>query len=121
MSLRIFNRNQLFKFKCPDEDDLSMKGGSGDRISRLRCNSPMDRDEMDLCQLNVPNVALRSASSPLLNEMQVYPSTNDFNTNVNVQPAQPTPLPVPLPEPVKFSIAVCTPPPVPPRKESVEK
>ncbi|EFO22572.2 endonuclease/Exonuclease/phosphatase [Loa loa] len=107
-------------FEINDEDDLPMKDGLGDRLSRLRCNSPVDRNEMDLCQLTLPNVAPRSVSSPMLNDMQMYPSTNDLVGNINVQPKQPTALPVLFPEPVKFSASVCAPPPVPPRKESTD-
>ncbi|VDK69653.1 unnamed protein product [Onchocerca ochengi] len=99
-------------FEINDEDDLSMKDGSDDRISRLRCNSPLDRSELNLCQLNVPNVTPRSASSPLLNDMQMYASAND-RTNVNVQRTQTPALSLPV---VEFSIDICIPPPVPPRK-----
>lgn len=94
-----------------------MKGGLNDRISRLRCNSPLDRSEVDLCQLNVPKIAPRSASSPLLNET-IYPSTNNLITNVNIESAQLRPLSLSLLDPVEVSIDICIPPPVPPRKET---
>ncbi|VDO37214.1 unnamed protein product [Onchocerca flexuosa] len=99
-------------FEINDEDDISMKSGSDDRISRLRCNSPLDRSELNLCQLNVPNATPRSASSPLLNDMQTYASANDI-TNLNVQRTQIPALSLPV---VEFSIDICIPPPVPPRK-----
>uniref|UniRef100_A0A1I8E9R5 phosphoinositide 5-phosphatase n=1 Tax=Wuchereria bancrofti TaxID=6293 RepID=A0A1I8E9R5_WUCBA len=118
MNMEYIELRNADNFEINDEDDLSMKGGSSDRMSRLRCNSPVDRGEIDLCQLNLPHVAPRSASSPLLNDMQMYPSTNDHIANVNVQSTQLSAPPVSLPEPVEISITVCAPPPVPPRKDS---
>ncbi|KAM3726739.1 Synaptojanin [Dirofilaria immitis] len=111
MNMEYIELGNAHNFEINDEDELSVKGGSGDRISRLRCNSPLDRSEVGFCQLDVPNVTPRSTSSPLLNDMQIYNSTNDV-TNVNVQPTQTSVSSLP----VEFSIAVCIPPPVPPRK-----
>lgn len=65
-----------------------MKGGSDGRISRSRCNFPLDQSEMNLSQLNVPNVAHRSAPLTSLNEM-ICLSTNDHIANMNA-PVRPT-------------------------------
>ncbi|CAG9533964.1 unnamed protein product [Cercopithifilaria johnstoni] len=120
MNMECIELGNADNFEINDEDDLPIKRESDDRISRLRCKFPLDRNEMDFCQLNVPNVTPRSASSPLLNEM-IRPSTNDLIANVNVQSAQLTPLSISYPEPVKVSQVVCIPPPVPPRNESAGK
>ncbi|KAL3981632.1 hypothetical protein ACH3XW_43860 [Acanthocheilonema viteae] len=60
MNMECIELRNADNFEINDEDDLSMKGGSDNRISRLRCSSPLDRSEMDLCQLNVPNAPPRA-------------------------------------------------------------
>ncbi|VDK88573.1 unnamed protein product [Litomosoides sigmodontis] len=120
MNMECVELRNADNFEINDEDDSLMKGGSDDRSSRLRCNSPLDRNEIDLCQLNVPKTAPRSASSPRLNEMMQL-STNDRITNLNVESAQLRPLSLPLLDPVEVSIDICIPPPVPPRKEAADK
>ncbi|VDN20688.1 unnamed protein product [Gongylonema pulchrum] len=107
-------------FEINDGDvDVAVKGTGEDRTAGLKCVSPSDGSEANLSKLTVPSVATRSVSSPLLNDMQMYPADNIVELKQSV--LAPSSVEPPSMMPVECNVCVNVPPPVPPRKFSAKK